>query len=348
MATRDFPENDWLTGAPGPEVDVAQMDAAIAEISNNPSEFGTNLALVVVHKGRIVREIYGEGVTAQSTLISWSVAKSITHALVGIAVKDGVLSVSDSNLFPHWQDERARITLGNLLNMTSGLAWCEDYVNDSISDVIEMLFGEGDFAGDHAGYASAKELEAAPGSKYMYSSGTTNLVTRILAVALGEKNGSSELVESFMLQRLFEPIGINSAIPKFDDTGNFVGSSFVYAIARDFARFGYLYLNDGLWGDNRLLPEGWVQYGRTAVALDPENGLEYGAHWWMSPEDPGSMTAMGYEGQFTWISPDRDLVLVRLGKTDNELVPALRDQLVQIIRAFPAQRSEIGNDSTHG
>jgi CubicO group peptidase (beta-lactamase class C family) len=295
-----------------------------------------------------VREIYGEGVTAQSTLISWSVAKSITHALVGIAVKDGVLSVSDSNLFPHWQDERARITLGNLLNMTSGLAWCEDYVNDSISDVIEMLFGEGDFAGDHAGYASAKELEAAPGSKYMYSSGTTNLVTRILAVALGEKNGSSELVESFMLQRLFEPIGINSAIPKFDDTGNFVGSSFVYAIARDFARFGYLYLNDGLWGDNRLLPEGWVQYGRTAVALDPENGLEYGAHWWMSPEDPGSMTAMGYEGQFTWISPDRDLVLVRLGKTDNELVPALRDQLVQIIRAFPAQRSEIGNDSTHG
>jgi CubicO group peptidase (beta-lactamase class C family) len=223
MATRDFPENDWLTGAPGPDVDVAQMDAAIAEISTNPSEFGTNLALVVLHKGRIVREIYGEGVTAQSTLISWSVAKSITHALVGIAVKDGVLSVSDSNLFPHWQDERARITLGNLLNMSSGLAWCEDYVDESISDVIEMLFGEGDFAGDHAGYASAKELEAAPGSKYMYSSGTTNLVTRILAVALGEKNGSSELVESFMRQRLFEPIGINSAIPKFDDNGNFVG-----------------------------------------------------------------------------------------------------------------------------
>jgi CubicO group peptidase (beta-lactamase class C family) len=232
--------------------------------------------------------------------------------------------------------------------MSSGLAWCEDYVDDSISDVMQMLFGEGDFAGDHAGYASAKELEAAPGSKYMYSSGTTNLVTRILAVALGEKQGSSEVVETFMRQRLFGPIGIHSAIPKFDDTGNFVGSSFVYAIARDFARFGYLYLNDGVWGDNRLLPEGWVQYGRTAIARDPENGLDYGAHWWMSPEDPGSMTAMGYEGQFTWISPDRDLVLVRLGKTDNELVPALRDQLVQIIGAFPAQGSEIGHDSTHG
>jgi CubicO group peptidase (beta-lactamase class C family) len=348
MPTREFPKNDWLTGAPGPDVDAAQMDAAIAEISTNPSEFGTNLALIVVHRGRIVREIYGEGVTAQSTLISWSIAKSITHALVGIAVKDGVLSISDRNLFPHWQDERAGITLGNLLNMSSGLSWREDYVNDSISDVIEMLFGEGEFAGDHSRYASAKELEAKPGSKYMYSSGTTNLVTRILAVALGEKNGSSETVERFMRQRLFEPIGIHSAIPKFDDTGNFVGSSFVYAFARDFARFGYLYLNDGMWGEKRLLPEGWVQYGRTSIALDPENGLEYGAHWWMSPEDPGSMTAMGYEGQFTWISPDRDLVLVRLGKTDNELVPELRGKWVEIIRAFPADGSEIGNDSTHG
>ncbi len=348
MPTREFPENDWVTGAPAPDVDVAQMDAAIADISTRSSEFGTNLALIVVHRGRIVREIYGDGVTAQSTLISWSIAKSITHALVGIAVKDGLLSISDRNLFPHWQDERADITLGNLLNMSSGLAWCEDYVNDSISDVIEMLFGGGEFAGDHSRYASAKELEAKPGSKYMYSSGTTNLVTRILAVALGEKNGSSEIVERFMRQRLFEPIGIHSAIPKFDDTGNFVGSSFVYAIARDFARFGYLYLNDGVWGEKCLLPEGWVQYGRTSTALDPENGLEYGAHWWMSPEDPGSMTAMGYEGQFTWISPDRDLVLVRLGKTDNELVPELRGKLVEIIRAFPAHGSEIGNDSTHG
>ena len=141
---------------------------------------------------------------------------------------------------------------------------------------------------------------------------------------------------------------MSSAIPRFDDSGNFVGSSYVYATARDFARFGYLYLNDGIWNGLRLLPEGWVDYSRTPIARDPDNNLDYGAHVWMFPNDPGSIAALGYEGQFTWASPRRNLVVVRLGKTNAEYGPQLRSELSKIVGAFPAQTSDFGNDGDHG
>lgn len=348
MAHREFPLSQWSTSQPGPEVDVAEMDHALGLLEHQQSELGTTHALVVVHRGAVVRELYGPDTTPESTHISWSMAKSITQALVGMAVKDGLLSIDDSHLFDHWTDGRQDITLGNLLNMSSGLEWVEDYVDDKVSDVIEMLFGDGGFAGDHAGYAASKPLEAQPGTKYLYSSGTTNLITHVLARALGEKVGTSEVITRFMNERLFAPIGMTSAISKCDGAGNFVGSSYVFATARDFARFGYLYLNDGVWNNERLLPEDWVSYARTPIARDPDNGFDYGAHWWMSPDDKGSMAALGYEGQFTWVSPSRDLVVVRLGKTDIALAPALRQQLLRIIRAFPAHEMNIGNDGTYG
>jgi CubicO group peptidase (beta-lactamase class C family) len=214
--------------------------------------------------------------------------------------------------------------------------------------VIEMLFGSEKFVGDHAAYAASKKLEAKPGTKYVYSSGTTNLVTRILARALGEEPGSTDAMSKFMQDRLFGPIGMRSAVPRFDASGNFVGSSYVYATARDFARFGYLYLTDGMWNGSRLLPEGWVDYSRTPIARDPDNGLDYGAHVWMFPNDPGSIAALGYEGQFTWASPKRNLVVVRLGKTNAEYAPYLRAALSKIVHAFPTQGSNIGNDGHHG
>jgi CubicO group peptidase (beta-lactamase class C family) len=136
-------------------------------------------------------------------------AKSITQALVGMAVGDGLLSIEDTHLFPEWEnDERADITLGHLLNQMSGLEWVEDYVDNEVSDVIEMLFGSEKFVGDHAAYAASKKLEAKPGTKYVYSSGTTNLVTRILARALGEEPGSTDAMSKFMQDRLFGPIVI--------------------------------------------------------------------------------------------------------------------------------------------
>ena len=150
------------------------------------------------------------------------------------------------------------------------------------------------------------------------------------------------------IARLFSAVGMTSATAKHDPSGNFVGSSFVYATARDYARFGWLYLNDGTWAGTRVLPEGWVEHGRTWVADDPENGVGYGAQWWLQPDLPGSMTAQGYQGQLTWVVPDRDLVVVRLGVTDSALMPGVRDGLVRLIKAFPAQNRPADKSGVHG
>ena len=345
MVVSSFPGADWTNGPLASDVDGEAVDAAIAVLAEQLPEIGTTESLVLVHNGQLVREMYGSETNSESTVISWSMAKTITQALVGIAVGDGLLSVTDSDLLPQWHhDSRSQITLENLLNMASGLAWREDYVDDQASDVIEMLFGNGDFVGDHASFTAAKDLEADPGTKYLYSSGTTNIICRVLANALGEQQGSSDAIKSYLQTRLFDPLGMTSAVPRFDAVGTFVGSSYVFATAKDFARFGYLYLRDGMWGDTRILPRGWVQYSRTPFARDEDNGFDYGAHLWMSPLDPGSMAALGYEGQFTWASPKRNLVLVRTGKTNIELAPRLREELMKIITAFPATHADIGND----
>jgi len=297
---------------------------------------GDTLALVAVHEGNVVHEHYGEGISADSTLISWSMAKSITHALVGMAVSDGLLNIDDTHLFPEWDhDERATISLRHLLAMSSGLEWVEDYVDDKVSDVIDMLFGSGPFAGDHAAFAINKPLEVAPGTLYKYSSGTTNIITKVLARALGEKPGESSAMSAFMQTRLFDPLGMTSAIAKFDVTGNFVGSSYVYATARDFAKFGDLYLNDGVINGERLLPEGWVQYAGEIVGHEDEMNWDYGAHWWIPPGDPQSIVAHGYQGQILWVAPRRNLVLVRLGITDAEFGHNVREQLLNIALQFP-------------
>jgi CubicO group peptidase (beta-lactamase class C family) len=136
----------------------------------------------------------------------------------------------------------------------------------------------------------------------------------------------------FLSERLFDPVGMTSAEPKFDDAGTFVGSSFVYATARDFARFGELYRQDGTTaGGERILPAGWLDNAREHVATDPDSGLDYGRHWWMWPDLPGSLSCNGYRGQFTIVVPDRELVLVHLGDTDVSVAPQLRDRLRAII-----------------
>jgi CubicO group peptidase (beta-lactamase class C family) len=347
VATDYLPIDGWVTSEPSSRVDAEQMDSAIAVLASQSPDVGNTTALLVVHNGQIVREMYGPDVDADTTLISWSIAKTITQALVGLAVADGLLSLDQSNLFPEWEnDERSSITLRHLLNMSSGLEWREDYIDDASSDVIDMLFGDNEFSGNHAAYAIAKALEAAPGTKYLYSSGTTNIVARLLARALGELPNSSDAMHVFMQSRLFNPLGMASAKPRFDASGNFVGSSYVYATARDFARFGLLYLNDGAWGDKEILTHDWVRFAGTFFAHDDENGFDYGGHMWISPDDEGSMLSLGYQGQHIWISPHRNLVLVRLGVTDASIAPNLHAELLRIVRSFPYERALLGNDGT--
>ena len=291
------------------------------------------LAQLVLHKGEVVSEVYGSEVTAQTTLISWSMAKSITHALVGIAQMDGLLRVENNNLFPEWaNDERRNITLQQLLEMRSGLSWVEDYVDSEASDVIDMLFGSG--KDDNGGYAIGQPLAAVPGAEWVYSSGTTNIVTRHLGNVLGDSDGSHANMEHFMRTRLFDAI-LMQAEPKFDAAGTFVGSSYVYATARNFAKFVQLYLHDGMCDGKRILPEGWVDHARAQHVFDDETGLGYGAHWWTLPGERNSLVASGYEGQYIMVIPDRDLVVVRLGKTVSEKRRAVVNELREVIEQFP-------------
>ena len=296
-------------------------------------ETDTTLAVVVQHRGEVVAEAYAEGVTAGTTLISWSMAKSITHALVGMAQMDGLLDVRGTTGIAHWQnDDRKHITLQHLLEMRSGLAWIEDYVEGNESDVIEMLFGAG--KDDHAAYAINQQLSSTPGSEWYYSSGTTNIISRLLGDALGDKNSSHDKTQSFMQTRLFDAIGMASATAQFDLVGTFVGSSYVYATARDFAKFGELYLRDGIWDNKRVLPSGWVDHARAQTVIDDETGQGYGAHWWTQPGEPRSLIASGYEGQQIFVLPERDLVIVRLGKTVAEKRAKVRKELFEIAQLF--------------
>jgi CubicO group peptidase (beta-lactamase class C family) len=278
-----------------------------------------HLAVLAVQGDEVVHEWYADGVTADTTLISWSMAKSITHALVGFLVDDGKLDLHGPAPVPAWaDDERSAITVDQLLRMCSGLRWCEDYVDDQVSDVIEMLFGEA--RADMAAFAAGFPMDHEPGTVFNYSSGTTNILARIVGDLID--------VESLLRDRLFGPLGMTSAEPKFDDAGTFVGSSYVYATARDFARFGQLYLDGG----RDVLPQWWVEYARTESPVPVEPGEQpYGAHWWLFPDVPGSFAAQGYEGQRTLCVPDLDLVVVRLGKTPAELKPELDTWLVALV-----------------
>ena len=310
-----------------------QLDAKVASLVGEHVETDTTLAVVVQHRGEVVAEAYADGVAADTTLISWSMAKSIVHALIGIAQMDGLLDVRMPTGIASWQnDDRTLITLQDLLEMRSGLAWIEDYVEGNESDVIDMLFGSG--KEDHAAHAINKPLTSAPGSEWYYSSGTTNIVARLLGNALGDKKGSSDKTRSFIQKRLFDAIGMTSATVQFDAAGTFVGSSFVYATARDFAKFGELYLRDGKCGAKQVLPVGWVDHARTQTVIDEETGQGYGAHWWTQPGEPGSLIASGYEGQQIFVLPERDLVIVRLGKTVSEKRDAVRKGLYEIAQMF--------------
>jgi len=307
---------------------------------------GVSLALVVVHRGRLVLDRYGTipagvfapetPVTATTPLISWSMAKSITHALTGLVAADGLLNIDDPTGMADWErDSRSEITLRHLLQMRDGLDFVEDYVIGADggvqSDVIAMLFGEG--ADDVAAYARSRPAKHAPGSFWSYSSGTTN----ILSSVLGRSVGGREQFETFMKERLFARIGMTSAAPTFDDAGTFIGSSYVHATAEDFARFGYLYLRGGLWDGDRILGSSWVDDARRQHATDPDSGHGYGAHWWIWTSRPGTLAALGYEGQRTIVDFERDLVVVHLGKWPTETQSTLDAALTRIIEAFPGE-----------
>lgn len=303
-----WPTRSWPTAAPE-VVDAEQLQRNCDEIMALSPSQGVTYGLQVVHQGRLVIDRYAAGANPFYLQYSWSMAKSVTQALVGILVKQNRLDIYAPVNVPEWRDDaRREITIDQLLRMSSGLEFHEDYVDGGASDVIPMLQLGGRH--DMGGYAAAKPLLHPPGKVWSYSSGTTNIICRILKEVVG--GGASGMLR-FMNDELFEPLGIRSATPKFDTSGTFIGSSFLMATPQDFARFGLLYLRGGVWDGQQILPPGWVDYARSATV---NNGVEaYGAHWWLKADKPGWFFCSGYDGQRILCVPEKDLVIVRCGRT---------------------------------
>jgi CubicO group peptidase (beta-lactamase class C family) len=318
--SRDLP---WPEGDPSrtaaPEDDRLGWAVAKAFSEPDPRRLRRTRAVVVAQGGRLLAERYAPGFGPATPLPGWSMAKGVTNALVGILVGQGRLNLTDRALLPEWSspsDPRSGITLDDLLRMRSGLAFSEVY-SDPLSDVTRMLFA----SRDCAAYAAAKPLAVPPGSRWAYASGTTNILSRVMRLALG---GGVEDALAFPARALFGPIGMSSAVFESDAGGTLVGSSFLYATARDWARLGWLYAQDGVWAGRRVLPAGWVGYSLTPTPQSPEG--RYGAHWWLklSKEFGGETAAarripsdaffaMGHEGQVISVVPSAGLVAVRLG-----------------------------------
>ncbi|MEH6911382.1 MAG: serine hydrolase [Oceanicoccus sp.] len=297
------------------------LDEAFSEPSQDQPR--NTKAVVVVHNGKIVAERYAEGVTENTPLIGWSMTKSVTSLLTGILVKDRLLDISQPAAVAQWQqavsDPRQAITLDQLLRMSSSLEFNETY--DVLSDVSEMLSNQP----DAGGFAASKSLIAEPGEIWSYSSGTTNIVSSIIRQTLG---GDLQAYYDFTRERLFNPLGIQSAVLEVDANGTFVGSSYGYASARDWARLGQFCLQNGSWQGQQLLPENWITYSTTPTPNNPGN--DYGAQFWLNVDPTDTLRQRswpllptdafffsGYQGQVVAVVPSRDLVVVRLGFTPN-------------------------------
>lgn len=327
-----WPTQTW-SEAPLPEgANRAAFEALLTQGFSDPDTLGATHAFLAIQGGQLVAEHYDDAHDAESTHHSWSMAKSMTHALIGFAVAEGAVDLHAPISVPEWSgpdDPRAEITLEQLLRMVSGLQFVEEYADAGISHTIEMLFGAG--KDDVAHYAADKPLEHAPGAFWLYSSGTTNIICRALATALELDQAG---FEAYMRTRLLDPIGMRSAMPKFDAAGTFLGSSFCFCTARDFAKFGLLYLRGGIWDGEQILPQGWADHARTPTSVvPPEEPMGYGAHWWLNMAGPGSFSANGYNGQYIVLVPQKDLILVRHGVSE-DYKDNVRDWLAAVAECF--------------
>jgi len=340
-----WPAEEWPTGSVPADVDLEPlMDAAF----DPDGPLQDTYAVACVLGGRLVYERYGgtlprfdspgRPVTVTTPLLSWSVAKSMLNVVVGMAVGDGLLDPGARVAVPVWSgpdDPRREITIADLLAMRDGLAFTEEYDDAETSDVIQMLFGRG--RADMAAFAADRILVAPPGTRFNYSTGTSMVLSGIVARVLGPGGP----YRSYLDERLFGPLGMASATATFDDAGAWVAGSYVHATARDFARFGLFALRDGVWDGRRLLPEGWMDSGRTPRSVDPDDGHLYGHHWWTRPDPLGTFWAAGHDGQFVDVVPGLDLVLVRLGRTGSDgtaAVRAWRDDVIDAFAKFRGQR----------
>jgi CubicO group peptidase (beta-lactamase class C family) len=324
-----------------PELDEAALRSALdwAFSEPNPKATRQTRAIAIAWKGQLVAERYAPGFTAEVPLMGWSMTKSLVNALYGRLVALGKIDIKAPAPVAAWKGtDRQSITTDQLLRMSSGLKFSEEYFNP-FGDAPNMLF-VGD---DAARFAINQPLEHEPDSHWSYASGTTNILCRILTDSLGGHPRDSWM---FARRELFEKVGMNSAFIECDRSGTMVGSSFGYATARDWLRFGQLFLQDGVWKGERLLPEGWVKYSVTPTPAAPQGC--YGAQWWLNAGSEGegknrrwpgvpadAYYASGFQSQGLIVIPSQQLVILRLGLTNDHNAWSHAELCTRVLAALP-------------
>lgn len=316
-----WPMGDFIDNEPFPSnINKAQMENAINNlfIEKDLNNLIRTRAVIVAYNGQLISEKYAPGFSRKSKFLGWSMTKSVINALVGILVKDKKLDIDEPASIPEWNnsdDVRRAITLRHLLQQASGLDFKEHY--GSKSDVTEMLF----LRNDTGAFAASHPLKSKPGTEYYYSSGNTNIISRLLRHTIGENE-----YHSFPYRRLLSKLGMNSFIMEVDASGNFVGSSYSWGTARDWTRFGLLYLNNGYYNNEQILTEEWIK--QTVTYAGSNQYGAHGLHFWVNtainnnsstkkyPNAPADMFyTSGFQGQNVFIIPSKKLVVVRLGLT---------------------------------
>ena len=314
----DWPLGEQKTSIAVKGIDYQKLQATIDQVFDPSLEMDSirTRAVVVVYKDTLIAEKYAKGFDKDTEILGWSMTKSVVNALIGILVKDGKLSLKQDHLFPYWKDERSQITLNDMLQMQSGLDFEENYAE--LSDATRMLF----MSENVVEIASQVPLEVEPGTKWYYSSGTSNA---LMGLARNQFDSHQDYLK-FPHERLFQKIGMHSMVVEIDESGNYIGSSFGYATPRDWAKFGLLYLNQGNWYGEQIVDTSWVEFSRQAA--EHSGGL-YGGHFWHNHQHakfndvPTDMYyCSGFQGQYVYIFPSHDLVVVRMGLNEGEAYDA--------------------------
>ena len=304
-----------LSSVPAPEV-TPELTALVGKAFGDDLSVGEKKKLgtrgiVVVQGGQLVAERYADGFTAETPQLGWSMSKSVANLMVGRLVQEKRIAIEDSELRPEWTDDRQKITVDELMRMTSGLTWDETY--DLGTPITEMLYAHGDMAG----YAASQPLAHAPGTYQQYSSGSTNILCSVLTRLADAPDAD------LPRQQIFKPLGLSSAVMEPDMVGTPVCSSYMWATPRDWAAVGQFALQDGVVAGDRLLPEGWMAQSTTVEPVRKTEERGYAAGWWVNrkadgkfvdatlPEDAYWMS--GHDGQRVYVVPSANLVVVRLG-----------------------------------
>ncbi len=345
--------------AKDPGVEPKSLARAVDALFQD-EDAGDTRALLVLYRGRIVAERYGQGYDRKMPLIGWSMTKTVTGVMIGMLVADGRLRLDEGVPVPNWRrpgDPRGEITLRQLLQMRSGLRHTETEGPLYKTDMVRMLFTDG--RDNMAAYAEAQPLEAEPGRKFEYSTPTSVILSDIAANVLTESADPAvrkQVVGDYLRTRLFDPLGMHSMVPEYDAAGTLIGSSYLHGTARDRGKFGEFLRHGGSINGAQLIPRAWIDFMTSSSPRNPG----YGAHLWLNrPQADGSnplfvgkapadmFACIGHLGQYVIVSPRQKLTIVRLGKSSSAERGLLRERLAAIIALFPSEQADLPAAKEH-